>query len=88
MHRLEYGAFSWAAALLACGGALLAADTPPSVPGVDRQPARLIVAAPGVSGSGAGALHWSGKNAMPPFRGMLSPEQLRDVAHYNSEELF
>ena len=31
---------------------------------------------------------WSGKNAMPPFRGMLTPEQLRDVAHYISKELF
>lgn len=31
---------------------------------------------------------WSGRNAMPPFRGMLAPEQLRDVAHYISDELF
>jgi alcohol dehydrogenase (cytochrome c) len=31
---------------------------------------------------------WVGKNAMPPFRNMLTPEQLRDVAHYISAELF
>jgi alcohol dehydrogenase (cytochrome c) len=31
---------------------------------------------------------WTGRNAMPPFRNMLTPEQLRDVAHYISEELF
>jgi quinohemoprotein ethanol dehydrogenase len=31
---------------------------------------------------------WVGKNAMPPFRNMLTPEQLRDVAHYISVELF
>jgi mono/diheme cytochrome c family protein len=31
---------------------------------------------------------WVGRNAMPPFRGMLTPEQLRDVAHYISSDLF
>jgi quinohemoprotein ethanol dehydrogenase len=31
---------------------------------------------------------WVGRNAMPPFRNMLTPEQLRDVAHYISVELF
>jgi quinohemoprotein ethanol dehydrogenase len=32
---------------------------------------------------------WNGKNnAMPPFRGTLTTEQLRDVAHYISDELF
>jgi mono/diheme cytochrome c family protein len=30
---------------------------------------------------------WAGRNAMPPFRNMLTPEQLRDVAHYISVEL-
>jgi quinohemoprotein ethanol dehydrogenase len=31
---------------------------------------------------------WNGKNAMPPFRGMLTGEQLRDIAFYVSEDLF
>jgi quinohemoprotein ethanol dehydrogenase len=31
---------------------------------------------------------WAGKNAMPPFRNMLTPEQMRDVASYISVELF
>jgi alcohol dehydrogenase (cytochrome c) len=32
---------------------------------------------------------WTGKNnTMPSFRGTLSPQQLRDVAHYISGELF
>jgi quinohemoprotein ethanol dehydrogenase len=31
---------------------------------------------------------WVGKNAMPPFRNMLTPVQLRDVANYISVELF
>jgi quinohemoprotein ethanol dehydrogenase len=31
---------------------------------------------------------WNGKNTMPPFRGVINPEQLRDAAHYISSELF
>jgi cytochrome c5 len=31
---------------------------------------------------------WNGKNNMPPFRGVLTLEQLRDVAHYIAEDLF
>jgi quinohemoprotein ethanol dehydrogenase len=31
---------------------------------------------------------WNGKNTMPSFRGTLTLEQLRDVAHYISDELF
>jgi quinohemoprotein ethanol dehydrogenase len=31
---------------------------------------------------------WVGKNTMPSFRSVVTPEQLRDVAHYVSEELF
>ncbi len=31
---------------------------------------------------------WNGKNNMPVFRGTLTPEQLRDVARYISDELF
>jgi mono/diheme cytochrome c family protein len=31
---------------------------------------------------------WAGRNGMPPFRGMLTPEQLRDVSNYISAELF
>lgn len=31
---------------------------------------------------------WNGKNTMPAFRGTLTPEQMRDVAHYISDELF
>jgi len=31
---------------------------------------------------------WIGRNAMPPFRGMLTPEQLRDVSSFISKELF
>jgi quinohemoprotein ethanol dehydrogenase len=30
---------------------------------------------------------WVGKNAMPPFRGMLTPEQLRDVSQFIAKEL-
>jgi len=32
---------------------------------------------------------WNGRNnAMPPFRGTLTPEQLRDIAQYITQELF
>lgn len=31
---------------------------------------------------------WNGKNTMPLFRGTLTPEQLRDVTRYISDELF
>jgi quinohemoprotein ethanol dehydrogenase len=31
---------------------------------------------------------WAGRNGMPPFRAMLTPEQLRDVSNYISTELF
>jgi quinohemoprotein ethanol dehydrogenase len=31
---------------------------------------------------------WNGKNTMPPFRGMIAAEQLRDIAQYISDELF
>jgi mono/diheme cytochrome c family protein len=31
---------------------------------------------------------WNGKKAMPPFRGMLTPEQMRDLAAYIAADLF
>jgi mono/diheme cytochrome c family protein len=31
---------------------------------------------------------WSGRNSMPPFRAMLTLEQLRDLSNYISAELF
>jgi quinohemoprotein ethanol dehydrogenase len=31
---------------------------------------------------------WIGRNGMPPFRAMLTPEQIRDVSNYISTELF
>ncbi len=31
---------------------------------------------------------WSGRKTMPPFRGMLTPAQMRDVANYISKDLF
>jgi quinohemoprotein ethanol dehydrogenase len=31
---------------------------------------------------------WSGRKTMPPFRGMLTPEQMRDVANYIAKDLF
>ena len=31
---------------------------------------------------------WNGRNAMPPFRGVLTAGQLRDVLHYVAQDLF
>jgi mono/diheme cytochrome c family protein len=31
---------------------------------------------------------WNGKNNVPPFRGSLTPEQIRDIARYITDELF
>jgi mono/diheme cytochrome c family protein len=31
---------------------------------------------------------WNGRNSMPPFRGVLTAEQLRDVLQYVSQDLF
>ncbi len=30
---------------------------------------------------------WNGKNNMPPFRGSLTPEQIRDIVYYISDQL-
>jgi alcohol dehydrogenase (cytochrome c) len=31
---------------------------------------------------------WTGRNTMPPFRGVLTPDQIRDVLGYVSQDLF
>jgi mono/diheme cytochrome c family protein len=31
---------------------------------------------------------WNGRNGMPPFRAMLTPQELRDLSSFISTELF
>jgi mono/diheme cytochrome c family protein len=61
----------------------------PTLAAALAMPALLLAAGPARDIKPAMAdTAWNGRNSMPSFRGVLTAEQLRDVLHYVSQDLF